>query len=176
MIAAAAIAVGDGDEPAAAALIEDEVTSALDGTDSWYWRDRAVVALAHVLLPDTRPAWDAERMAAAHRHGVVLAEALEAARHGDMTVVASMVWPKTGLVRAHLPVCWIAELVAAAVAAGNPPPADLVDAVGPAFRTALDTGDQHKCQRTRRGRRGCATGDDAGRAPRAPHARGDRTP
>ena len=130
--------MGEGDESRASSLIGGEVTAALAGTDSWYWRDRAVIALAHVLLPDTRAAWAAQPLGAPHRHGVVLSEALEAGREGDMSAVAALAWPKPGLVRANFPLRWLAELVALAVAAGNPPPPELIDAIGPAFRSALE--------------------------------------
>jgi DNA-binding SARP family transcriptional activator len=56
----------------------------------------------------------------------VLADAMRALRHGDTSVVAAMRWPSAGVARAHLPHRWLLELCAAAIAAGNPPPADLV--------------------------------------------------
>ena len=83
------------------------------------------------------PLWAVEPLGAAHRPGLALAEALEAARNGDLGPVRALTWPEVGIVRAHLPVRWIAELAAAATAARNPPPDDLLEALGPAGPAAL---------------------------------------
>ena len=49
---------------------------------------------------------------------------------------------QAGVVRAHLPVSWAVELAAAGHAAGNPPPDELLDAVGarlhPELRSLID--------------------------------------
>lgn len=139
-IASAAIAVHEGDEPGAAAILGKEITAgdaALGRPESWFWRDRAAVALAHMLVPGTRALWAAEPLGAPHRPGLALAETLEAARDGDLRPARALSWPEIGIVRAHLPVRWIAELAAAATAARNPPPDDLLDALGPAGPPAL---------------------------------------
>jgi DNA-binding SARP family transcriptional activator len=46
-------------------------------------------------------------------------------------------WPEPGVVRANLPLPWVAELVAAGAAAGNRAPDTLVVALGPRLRPAL---------------------------------------
>jgi LuxR family transcriptional regulator, maltose regulon positive regulatory protein len=137
-IAAAAIAVGEGDEHRAVVELEDAVSSALAGSDRWYWRDRAAVALPYVLLPATRASWAEEPLAPTHRTGIRLAEALVAARAGDSSIVQALEWPDPGVIRAHLPLCWIAELAAAGAARGNPAPDDLIEVVGTSLRPALN--------------------------------------
>ena len=53
--------------------------------------------------------------------GLELAEALEAARDGDLERVAALDWPDDGLLRAHLPRRWVVELIEAGRRAGRPP-------------------------------------------------------
>ena len=84
------------------------------------------VALLHVLVPETRPLWAAQALVPAHRVGVDLAEALEAARAGDLAPVAALRWPDPGVVRTHLPLPWVVELLSAGAAAGNPAPPALL--------------------------------------------------
>lgn len=91
----------------------------------------------HVLLPEQRAAWDAEPIGPTHAIGLHLARALEAARVGDLTMVATMHWPAPGLARANLPLRWLAELVAAGHAADNPAPDALTVALGVEMRPAL---------------------------------------
>ena len=95
--------------------------------DGWYWRDRGATALVHVLAPQTRPAWEVEPLGAPHRIGLGLARALEGAREGNLTAVAALRWPEPGVVRANLPLSWVAELVAAGAAAKNPAPDALIE-------------------------------------------------
>ena len=102
-----------------------------------FWRDRGALALAHVLMPETRPRWTEEPLGPALAPGLELAEALEAVRAGDLSTVRSLRWPDAGVVRAHLPLAWVVELACAGTAAGNPPPDDLFDAVGARLRPAL---------------------------------------
>ena len=86
-IAHAAVAVHAGDESGAAALLGEQVTdgpAAIGQPASWFWRDRAAVALVHVLVPGDPPLWAVEPLGVAHRPGLLLAEALEAARNGDL--------------------------------------------------------------------------------------------
>lgn len=141
-IARAASAVADGDEESAAALLGDELLAgpaSLGSPHSWYWRDRAAIALVHVLVPATRPAWASEALGVAHLPGLALAEALESARHGDLDPVRALRWPDVGVVRAHLPLPWVVELAAAGIAAGNPPSDDLLRSIGDRARPALRT-------------------------------------
>jgi LuxR family transcriptional regulator, maltose regulon positive regulatory protein len=136
-IAAGALAVAEGDEPAAATSLRELALTTLGRPDGWFWRDRAAIALLHVLLPETREIWATERLGPAHLPGLRLAEALEAARDGDLSVVAGLAWPPVGIVRAHLPPRWAAELAVAGIAAGNPPVPGLLHALGDQLRPAL---------------------------------------
>jgi DNA-binding SARP family transcriptional activator len=134
-IAVAAIAVEEGDERRAADLLGPV---ALDGPgaigrpESWYWYDRAAVALVHVLVPDTRPAWTTMELAGPMAVGRRLAEALEAARAGDLERVRRLEWPSDGLLRAHLPRRWVAELREAGERAGRPATTEVANRPVPA--------------------------------------------
>lgn len=137
LIALAAIAVGEGDETSAGALLRDAVVADLGRPEAWYWRDRAAVALVHVLVPETRTMWPLEPLGPAHLPGLELAHALEPAREGDLSRAGALRWPEPGVVRAHLPLPWVVELAAAGLAARNPPPEELLAAVGPNLRPTL---------------------------------------
>ena len=135
-IATAAVAVGEGDERLAADIVRS-AAARLDGPNAWYWRDRAAHSLVHVLVAELRPIIEEQAVGPAHRPGLVLATALEAARSGDLSVVGAMTWPPAGVVRAHLPSIWAVELAAAGRAAGNSAPAGVIAAADPAVRSGL---------------------------------------
>ena len=137
LVAEAAVALATGDERGAAALVQADAAAMIGTPDGWYWRDRGATALVHVLAPQTRPAWEVEPLGAPHRIGLGLARALEGAREGNLTAVAALRWPEPGVVRANLPLSWVAELVAAGAAAKNPAPDALMSAVGARLRPAL---------------------------------------
>ena len=132
LITLAAIAVGDGDEAGGAALLRHDADAAPGRPESWYWRDRAALALVHVLVPEARTAWADEPLGSAHLPGLLLAHTLEATRNGDLSPVQSLRWPKAGVVRAHLPVSWAVELAAAGHRPGTPRPTSC------STRSALD--------------------------------------
>jgi DNA-binding SARP family transcriptional activator len=137
LMADASIAVAEGDETRAADLLRADTVAMIGRPDGWYWRDRAAVALVHVLVPETRDAWEREPLASPHRVGLVLARALEAAREGDASTVAALRWPEAGIVRAHLPLRWAAELAATAAATDNRAPDALLAALGTRLRAVL---------------------------------------
>jgi DNA-binding SARP family transcriptional activator len=137
VIARVAVAVNSGDEALAATILRESPESIPGRPECWYWRDRAALALPYVLLPEARDAWAAEPRGAAHELGFPLAPALVAARAGDRDFVRALSWPSAGIVRANLPLAWAVELALHGRAAGNPPPADLVRAIGPAAREPL---------------------------------------
>ena len=137
LIAETALAVGAGDEERAAVLLRESSYAAPGRPRSWYWTDRAALALPYVLVPEARDAWAAEVSAIVHQPGLVLARALVMARQGDRAFVGGLVWPAAGVVRVHLPRRWAVELAAAGLAMGNPAPDDLLDAIGPPARADL---------------------------------------
>ncbi len=99
------------------------------------------IALIHILVPETRATWRHQPLGSAQKPALMLAEAFEAARAGDLRPVRTMRWPDVGVVRAHLPVPWVVELAVAGVAARNPPADELLAAVaahtGPALRAVV---------------------------------------
>jgi LuxR family transcriptional regulator, maltose regulon positive regulatory protein len=129
LLARAAVAVARGDESAACEMLDAPVRRSLGSPDAWYWRDRAAIALTHVLVPACREQWGAEPLGVAHGPAVGLALALEGGRVGDLDHARRLTWPSSGVVRTHLPAPWIAELVAVGRAAGATPPPDLADSV-----------------------------------------------
>ncbi len=142
----ASLAVDRGDEAAARELLAAEPLSRPGTPNSWYWVDRAAVALVHVLLPEDREAWAREVTAPVHRVAIDLATALEAVRGHDLSVVRRLAWPASGRARAYLPLAWLAELAVAGFEAGNAPPPDLIDHLvaegrSPLHRTARGSRD-----------------------------------
>jgi len=138
LIARVATAVNAGDEDSAAVMLRASADSLPGRPECWYWRDRAAVALPYVLLPEVREGWAAEPRGRAHEVAFPLAPALVAAREADLGPVGRLAWPSAGIIRANLPSAWAVELAVAAHVAGNPPPHDLLRAIGAPARPALD--------------------------------------
>jgi DNA-binding SARP family transcriptional activator len=132
-VAAAAISIDRGADERAAQIIQSHTAAPTFPTEQWYWRDRAAMALIHVLDP---PEPDGQPHPPAHLSAARLGEAVRALRHGDTTSVAVMTWPSAGEARANLPHRWLLELCAAGIAAGNPPPADLLECFDADIRAA----------------------------------------
>jgi LuxR family transcriptional regulator, maltose regulon positive regulatory protein len=152
VIAMAAASVAEGDEEGAAELLRPVVLDTLGQPQGWYWRDRAALALVHVLLPESRPVWEREP-GRAHLPGLALAEAVESARTGA-SVPDSFEWPEPGVVRTHLPARWCAELVAAGAAAGRPAPPELLSSLGePAVVSLQEVADGPRAGQARAARR-----------------------
>ncbi|MEL6890595.1 MAG: AAA family ATPase [Actinomycetota bacterium] len=94
-------------------------------------------ALWYVLVPEHRPALS--DLPGCYATAIGLAEAIVAARHGDLEPAASLAVPDEQIVVAHLPAPWIAELSVALAAAGRPEHARrLADDTVPAVRDAID--------------------------------------
>jgi LuxR family transcriptional regulator, maltose regulon positive regulatory protein len=136
-VASAASAVAEGDETTAAAIIREHAVPVLGRPESWFWRDRAATALVRLLAPETAGAWSREPLGPAHRPGLELAEALEAARTDASALLRAFRWPSPGIVRAHLPHRWVVELVAATVAAAGNAPDGVLDRDDPQLRPIL---------------------------------------
>ncbi len=130
LVTEVALLVDRGDEDGAAALLRAAPEAAPGRHDSWYWRDRCVLGLPYLLLPDQRDGWDDEPRGVVHQPGHDLAVALVAARGGDLGAVRALAWPDPAIVRIHLPLAWVVELAAWCAAADNPPPDDLLRALG----------------------------------------------
>ena len=137
LIAVTAIAIGRDDEVGAAAILGADPLTSPGRPDNWYWRDRAALSLLHVLVPERRGEWDDEPIGPTHAIGLHLARALEAGRNDDLATVSALRWPAPGLARAHLPLRWLTELVAAGHAAGNPAPEAMTASLGVSMRPAL---------------------------------------
>lgn len=136
-IAEATLAVAEDDEARAAAILEPHAATIGTGPTSWYWRDRTAIALTYVLLPATRADWTGQTLGPPHQQELVLAHALATAREGDTGAMRRLQWPAIGMLRAHIPARWIAELVAFGISAGNPAPDDVIETVGSPARAAL---------------------------------------
>ena len=137
LLAMTAIAVERGDEAAAARFLRAHAVPMIGRPDGWYLWDRGGGAFIHVLVPEARPAWEAEPLTGPHRTGLELARVLEAARDGDLGPASAMRWPSPGVVRSQLPMRWVVELMATGLAAGNAPPDALIAAIGSQLRPAL---------------------------------------
>ena len=136
-IAEATLAVAQDDEARAAAILEPHAATIGTGPTSWYWRDRTAIALTYLLLPVTRADWTSQTLGPPHQQELTLAHALATSREGDSVAMRRLQWPAIGMLRAHLPARWIAELVAAGTAAGNPAPDNVIETVGSPARAAL---------------------------------------
>jgi DNA-binding SARP family transcriptional activator len=90
-----------------------------------------------LLLPATRADWTSQPLGPPHQQELVLAHARATAREGDTGAMRRLQWPTIGMLRAHLPARWIAELVAVGTATGNPAPDNIIETVGSPARSAL---------------------------------------
>lgn len=128
-LAHASIAIHAGDEQGAVAALAPAVSvgpAALDQPSGWYWRDRASTVMLRVLVPELCGPLADHPLQGAHAVADQLTAAFMGVRAGDPSAVAGLQWPPAGVVRAHLPARWVAELARAGIAAGNPPPYELV--------------------------------------------------
>jgi LuxR family maltose regulon positive regulatory protein len=135
-LAAAAQLLAAGDEPAAAACLEETIAGhGIDaGIDRRIWRNG--LALTYVLVPASRAYWDAASLrgqTALSRRlaGVVVAQREGGARLRDLDV------PPVALVRAALHHRFCVELALDLEAAGRPEGSALLEALGPRGRDAI---------------------------------------
>jgi DNA-binding SARP family transcriptional activator len=130
-IAEATVRVASGDEAGAAALLRDYLgRSAPLDTGLAAFPQRRTLAVWYVLVPDSRPAWDAADLGPAFAVGRNLARAVVAVRQ-DGRLPPGTPEPEPGVVRAHLPLPWATELALAEIAAGRGAGWDLLDALWP---------------------------------------------
>jgi DNA-binding SARP family transcriptional activator len=132
----AATRLGEGDEEEAAAALRAGLAVSPIGLGAQRRTWRHAVALTYVLVPETRPDWDATDLRGPLDLGRRLAAAVAALREagagagaGERTL-RTLALPAPGVVRAMLPFPFAAELAVGLAGAGNPAGAALLDAVG----------------------------------------------
>jgi LuxR family maltose regulon positive regulatory protein len=136
--ATASLQLAEGDEPAAAATLRAavEVHGVDRGVERRTWRQ--TLALSYVLVPDARAYWDQASLHGYQRRARDLAAALVAVRHGaGANDLRALDLPSTGAIRSALHHRHAAELAVEAAAAGRAEGRALLDALGPAGRSAV---------------------------------------
>ena len=138
-VALAYLHLADGEEKVAAVILQSAIEAhGIDqGIDRDTWRQH--IALAYVLVPDTRAYWDGRRLPGHLRTAHQLARAVVALRERRPdAALRPLVLPEPGVVRAALDVRLAAELAVGLEASGRS--ADgrtLLAALGPPGRDAL---------------------------------------
>ena len=164
-IAEAALAVTADDEVAATAGL----TACLDRHPLGRGLSRGAhlrnLALIYVLVPATRPAWEAAELGPAFVVARQLARAVTAVRERGRLPADTPPLPDATIVGAHLPMRWTAELAVAAVDAGRDDGWRLLDQTWPDTRPAVVD-----LARRARHRLGRAAATAAGRLPVPPTA------
>jgi DNA-binding SARP family transcriptional activator/ATP/maltotriose-dependent transcriptional regulator MalT len=138
-VALAYVRLAEGAEKDAVLTLQSALEShgLEEGVDRDTWRQH--IALGYVLLPETRPHWEA-RLLQGHLHTARdLARAVVAAREGRAgAVLRDLALPDLGLVRSALDVRMAVDLAVGLVEAGrNGDARALLGALGPPGRTAL---------------------------------------
>jgi DNA-binding SARP family transcriptional activator len=132
-IATAAVAVARGDEAAAATALEEHLGRAsgdvLTGLAA-YPRQRSLV-LWYVLVPSSRPAWEAASLGPCYDVARDLARRIVTGRSDQPAALPEAPLPEPDIVRAAVPLPWITELALAHIDAGRQDGWALLDAVWP---------------------------------------------
>ena len=137
-IAAAALAVASDDEEEATALLSAELKRCglLRGLSAS--AQVRTLPLWYVLLPETRATWDAADLGPTAGDARRLARALTALREsGSLEAIAGLRVPPAAIVRAHLPVPWVARLAVGLIAVDRPEGAALLESVWPVARRTV---------------------------------------
>lgn len=136
-VAEATLALATGDEATASAVLTRYVDRHPVGVGLPVAAQRRHLALLYVLVPATRPVWDSTDLGPAWLVGRSLARALTAVReHGRLPPQTPRL-DDAGIVQAHLPPAWVAEIGVAAIAAGRDDGWALLDASWPVTRVAV---------------------------------------
>ena len=167
-IAEAMLALASGDEAGASAVLTAYVERHPVGVGLPVAAQRRHLALLYVLVPATRPVWDRAELGPAWRVGRDLARLVTAVRTTGRLPADAAPLSDPGIVLAHLPPAWAAEVGVAAIAAGREDGWTLLDASWPVTRTAVTT-----LANEAGGRRGKAAREVLGRLPVPPTARLD---
>jgi DNA-binding SARP family transcriptional activator len=135
--ATASLQLAEGDEAAATATLRDaiEAHGLSDARDRRAWR--YVIALSYVLLPETRPHWDALAARRQGRASADLAAAVVAWRAGNSGPLRTVRVDDIGMVRAVLHHRLAAELAVGLASVGRDEGRALLEALGPPGRTAV---------------------------------------
>lgn len=136
-VAEATVSVASGDEVTAADALAAQVARHPVNRGRTAAAQRRHVALLYVLVPAMRPAWDDAELGRPYRDGVDLARALVSVRERNRLVPEALRLVDPGIVQAHLPVPWVAELAVAAVAAGHHDGWKLLGRTWPASRAPV---------------------------------------
>lgn len=149
-VAEAAVAIASGDEPSAAAVLACSLAShpLWQGLSSHAQRQN--LAVLYVLAPETRPHWDGADLGPAFLVARDLARAVAGVRCDRNLPSATPPLPPAAVVRAHLPLRWIADLGVAAVAAGRDDGWQLLEETWPATRPAVAGIAEDRCDPLRR--------------------------
>jgi DNA-binding SARP family transcriptional activator len=151
--ATASLQLATGDEPAAAATLRDAVEAhGVDrGVERRTWRQ--TLALSYVLVPEARTYWDDAALRGYQRHARDQAAAVVAAREGTgATDLRALDLPSIGTIRSTLHHRHAAELAVELAAAGRPEGRALLDALGPAGRSAARSLAAERSRRATRAR------------------------
>jgi DNA-binding SARP family transcriptional activator len=118
-LAGAALAVAAGDEAAAAGALAGVLARQPLGRGHSAAPQQRSLALTYVLVPGTRPAWDAADLGPAFVTARDLARAVVSVRTDGRLPSDTPALPAAGVAEAHLHGRWLAEVAVAAVAAGR---------------------------------------------------------
>jgi DNA-binding SARP family transcriptional activator/transcriptional regulator with XRE-family HTH domain len=136
-IAAAALAVAEGDEAGAAEVLAAHAARRPVRKGLAAAPHQRHLALFYVLVPATRPVWDHADLGPVWAHARHLARAVVAVREGRELPRATPALDDAGVVQAHLPPPWLAELALAAIACGREDGWQLLDATWPVTRPTV---------------------------------------
>jgi ATP/maltotriose-dependent transcriptional regulator MalT len=136
--AEAAIALGKGDEAAAARLYSAQVGDRPVTEGRARYGHLRRLPLIYVLLPATRPQFAGDDLGPSYRSSLQLARALVALREeGDLAPATTLPADTWAAAPGLLPEAWLVELATAAAAGGRPGASALVTDAGPRVRPAL---------------------------------------
>jgi DNA-binding SARP family transcriptional activator len=133
-IAEAAVAVAEGDDVAASAVLTAYLARQPLGEGHSAAPQQRSLALFYVLVAATRPAWDRAELGPAFVVARDLARVVVAVRDDGRLSPDAPRLPDATIVQAHLPRRWAAELGVAAIAAGRDDGWRLLDGMWPAGR------------------------------------------
>jgi LuxR family transcriptional regulator, maltose regulon positive regulatory protein len=136
--AAAAIALGRGDEAEAARLYREQLGSRPVTEGRARYGHLRRLPLLYVLLPETRAQFAEADLGPSHQTQLRLASALVALREqGDLAPAATLPADAWVAMAGLLPEAWTVELATAAAAGGRPGASTVVTDAGPKVRPAL---------------------------------------